>query len=320
MKLGRICILGGTGFVGHHLINRLAKTGRELRILTRHRERHRDLLVLPRIDIIDADVHDPATLVRHFTGCDAVINLVGILNDRSSGGRGFQRQHVELPGKIIQACQDTGITRLLHMSALRAHPTQRPSYYLRSKGEGESLVLGSQKRGLAPTVFRPSVIFGDGDHFINRFARLVHRAPYVMPLPMAEVRFAPVFAGDVAEAYLRALEDKNSIGRSFELCGPRVYTLRQILAYIAATARLRRKIIGLGPGASHLAAALLEYVPGHPLSLDNYHSMQVDNVCGEDGYANGLEVLGISATPLETVVPALLKQGGFGGAARFSSR
>lgn len=303
MKVRSLCILGGTGFVGHRLLNLLAAEGRQVKVLTRRRERHRDLWVLPTVDLVEADIHDPAALREAFRGCDAVVNLVGILNEKGRDGRGFRRAHVELPRKIVQACRETGVRRLLHMSALHADAARGPSHYLRTKGEGEDLVHAAAADGLQVTSFRPSVIFGPRDSFINRFAKLLRLAPYFFPLACPEAKFAPVYVGDVAQAFVNSLDHPASFGQRYDLCGPRVYTLREIVELTARYHGLRRKVIGLNDTLSRWQARLLEHLPGKPFSLDNYLSLQVDSVCRDH---NALPQLGITPTSLEAVVPGYI--------------
>jgi NADH dehydrogenase len=271
-----VCILGGTGFVGHPLAARLVSAGHRVKVLTRHRERHRDLLVLPGLSVVEADVFQPATLLQELGGCDAAINLVGILNERGRDGHGFHRAHVELPARLVDACHGAGVRRLLHMSALGADPVHGASHYQRTKGEGERLVHAS---GLQVTSFRPSVIFGPGDSFFNRFGALLRRTPGVFPLACAQARFQPVYVGDVAAAYVHALERHATFGQAYELCGPHVYTLQALVEYTAQVLHLHRYVIPLSPRISYWQARLLEHVPGKPFSLDNFHSLQRDNVC-----------------------------------------
>ena len=278
-----ICILGGTGFVGQHVAARLAREGHSLKVLTRNRERHRALLVLPGLSLIEADVYDATVLVEQLRGCDAVINLVGILNERGSDGRGFRRAHVELPARLVEACRATGVRRLLHMSALGADAEHGASHYQRSKGEGERLVHGS---GLQVTSFRPSIMFGPGDSFFIRFGRLLRITPLVFPLACPTARFQPVYVGDVAEAFAQALHRHATFGGRYELCGPRVYTLRELVEYTARVLHLHRYVMPLGPRASLWQARLLEHVPGKPFSLDNFNSLQQDNICQGDGPAD----------------------------------
>lgn len=302
MKYQRVCVLGGTGFVGSHLAALLCDRGYKVRILTRNRERHRDLLVLPNVQLIEADIYDTAQLRQHLAGCDALVNLVGILNEKGSDGNGFRRAHVELAEKVIKACRDVGIERLLHMSALRADPDRGPSHYLRSKGEAEKRVHAAASDRLCVTSFQPSVIFGPEDSFFNRFAALLRRMPVFFPLASPDSYFAPVYVGDVARAFADSLVRRDSCGQRYALCGPQSYTLKQLVQYTARCLGLYRKVIGLGPTASALQARLLEWVPGKPMSRDNLASLRVDSVCRR----NGLEDLGITPTPLDAVVPQYL--------------
>ncbi len=272
-----ICILGGSGFVGHHLAARLAADGHDLRILTRRREDHRDLLVLPTLELRECNTHDPAALTQALRGCDVVINLVGILNEKGNDGKGFYRAHVELAHKVVSACRETGIRRLLHMSALGADATEGASFYQRTKGEAENFVHGAE--GIHVTSFRPSVLFGPGDAFFNRFAGLLRKTPFIFPLACAETRFAPVFVGDVAASFAGAIDNPATYGKSYDLCGPQQLTLKQLVEYTAQQLGYRRWVIALPDVLSRLQAYLLEFVPGKPFSRDNYLSMQRDNLC-----------------------------------------
>ena len=196
MSTHKICLLGGTGFVGKRLAARLSEAGHDIVILTRHRERQRDLLVLPTVRLVQGDVYDPEFLRKQFEDRDTVINLVGILNEKGRDGRGFARVHTELPSMIVEACRQTGVTRLLHMSALHASPAA-PSHYLRTKAMGEEAVHRAEGADFHVTSFRPSVIFGPGDGFLNRFAGLLRLTPGVFPLACPQARFQPVYVEDV---------------------------------------------------------------------------------------------------------------------------
>ncbi len=297
MRVNRICVLGGTGFVGRRLVNRLAERHLQVKVLTRRRERNRALLVLPTVQVIEADAHDPLMLSHQFQGCEAVINLIGILNEKGRDGFGFRRAHVELVHKIVKACQGAHVSRLLHMSALGAHARLGPSHYLRTKGEGEDYVHANAGNNLQVTSFRPSVIFGPDDSFFNRFARLLKLSP-VLPLARPNARFAPVYVGDVADAFVAALDSSPTFGCRYDLCGPHEYTLKALVEYTAKVAGLKRLVIGLPDGPSKLLAMALEYMPGKPMSLDNYRSLTQDNVC-RDGVR--------CPTTLETIVPEYLR-------------
>lgn len=297
----RICILGGTGFVGRHLVNALGDANVSMRVLTRNRSRQRDLLVIPNLELVQADIHDPAVLRKHFAESEVVINLVGILNSRPRDGREFQQVHAELPKSVVDICRQTGVQRLLHMSALGA-ANDAPSKYQQSKAEGEAVVLAANAQHFATTSFRPSVIFGPGDSFFSRFANLLKMAPGFFPLPTPQARFSPVFVGDVAQAFINSLDERDTFGRSIELCGPRTYTLRELVEYTAEVAGHKRRIIGLSDGLSRLQARILGRFPGQPYSYDNYLSATRDNV----GSCDGLRELNIIPTAVEAIVPSYL--------------
>ena len=298
----KVVILGGTGFVGRALTRRLALDGLAVKILTRHPERHRDLAVLPGVELAAVEIHDGEALTAALRGADAAINLVGILNERGRDGSGFRKAHVELPRKVVRACIDAGVRRLLHMSALAADETNGTSHYLRTKGEGESVAHGVAPNEVAVTSFRPSVIFGPGDSFFNRFAALMKLLPGPFPLACPGARFAPVYVGDVAEAFVRALHDPATHGKRYELCGPGEHTLWELIDYTSDQLELCRPVVPLPDFVARLQAALMEFVPGKPFSRDNYGSLQTPSVCKE----SGLEALGIEPTPLDAVVPGYL--------------
>ncbi len=302
MATQRVCILGGSGFIGRHLVNRLQAHGINSRVLTRNRERSRHLLVVPGLELQQCDIHDTGALEHALADCDAVINLIGILNEKGDDGSGFRQAHVETTRKVIDACGRVGVHRLLQMSALGANAKQGPSHYQRSKGEAENLALESHGRNLAVTVFRPSVVFGPGDSFFNRFAGLLKLGP-VFPVPTPSARFAPVFVDDVTEAMVRCLDSQETFGRSYDLCGPQTYSMRELVEYTARAAGLRRLIIGCSDRLSRWQAQVLQRLPGKPYSMDNFRSSQVDNVCSR---GNGLEELGIQPTAIEAVVPGYL--------------
>jgi nucleoside-diphosphate-sugar epimerase len=299
----QICVLGGSGFVGERVVSTLAAQGHSIRVLTRHRERHRNLLVLPTVEVMDADVHKLEDLKQHFAGQDTVINLIGILNEKRDNGKGFYHAHVELAQKVIEACMAQGVKRLLHMSALNANPATGSSYYLRSKGEAEQRIHAAQ--GIKVTSFRPSVTFGPGDDFINRFAKLLRMTPGVFPLACGQSRFAPVYVGDVAQAFVRSLDNPATYGQRYNLCGPHEYTLQQLVQYTAELMGLNRRIISLGKFSSLLQANVLQYFPGKPFSRDNYRSLQMPATC-KKGEEVLRQVFGIEPKTIEAEVPRYL--------------
>lgn len=294
-----VLLIGGSGFVGRHVAHELSARGLRVRIPTRSREKAKPtLLVLPTADVVDADVHDEAQLRSLMEGMDAVVNLVGILHEHRAG-QDFQRTHVELPRKVIAAAKASGITRLLHMSALHAD-TGGPSAYLRSKGEAEKLVRES---GLHWTIFRPSVVFGRDDSFLNLFAGLAKTLP-VLALACPNARFQPVYVEDVARAMAASLDNEHTFGQSYDLGGPRVYTLRELVDYVCGLVGRKPAVIGLGDGLSYFQAWVMEWLPGKLMTRDNYFSMKVDSVCG-GGFPSAF---GFQPTPMEAVVPGWLAQ------------
>lgn len=301
MRVKNVCVLGGGGFIGRYLASRLTEREIQVHIPSRHSYRHRDLQVLPKVDMEDADVHDPATLERLFKDRDAVINLIGLLNEKGNDGTGFRFAHVELAEKVVNACRKTGVPQLLHMSGLHADAERGPSFYLKTKGEAEDLVHSAADAGLAVTSFRPSVVFGPGDSFLTRFAGLLKFTPGVFPLAKPDARFAPVFAGDVTDAFVDALGDFDRSGERVDLCGPHSYTLKELVQYTARLVGVRRYIWGLPDSLGHLQAQVFERVPGKPLSLDNYASLSWDSVCPEGTT--------LCPTPLESIAPQYIGRG-----------
>lgn len=278
-----ICILGGTGFLGTRLTARLLKDNHRVTVLSRDRELHKHLLVLPGLVLENCDIYDEAQLSERLRGKDVVVNLVGILNERWFGGAGFRRAHTELTRTLLLAARSANVGRLLQVSALRAS-VDAPSHYLRSKGEAEKLIR-EQVGALDWTIFQPSVIFGPGDSFLNRFAQLLATAPGVLPLARPNARFQPVFVDDVVDAMLRCLRGGSSSRQTYQLGGPQIYTLREVVRLVARITGRRRWIAGLPDVLGRLEAAVFDFVPGRPFSSDNYRSLKVDSVCTEDGFA-----------------------------------
>ncbi|MDX1625301.1 MAG: complex I NDUFA9 subunit family protein [Wenzhouxiangellaceae bacterium] len=294
----KILILGGSGFVGGHLARRLERDGHRMTIATRHAPNARRLTILPGLRVRAFDPYDADRLAEELDGHDAVVNLVGILNEKLFGGGGFERAHVELPEKVVEACRRAGVGRLLHMSALNAGSDA--SRYLATRGEGEQRVRDS---GLDWTIFRPSTIFGRDDSFLNRFASLLRFSP-VLPLARPGAKFAPTWVNDVVEAFARALGSDEAVGETYELCGDETWELKAIVEWIAEQKDWRRWVMGLPDPLGRLQGRVFDFVPGRPFSSDNFGSLTVDSTCGEDGYSKlAIEPWGMSAKAVEWMRP-----------------
>jgi uncharacterized protein YbjT (DUF2867 family) len=290
LKLDNVLVLGGSGFVGRHLVNALAERALRVTVPSRRRERAKHLLPLPTVDVVEADIMAPGVLERLARGKEALVNLVGILHGD------FERVHVELPRAVVAACRAQGVRRLLHMSALGASPSA-PSQYLRSKALGEQAALDAAD--LAVTVFRPSVIFGPEDSFLNTFAQLARLFP-VLPIACPQARFQPVYVGDVARAMTDALDEPDTHGKRYELCGPREYTLKELVEYVCQVTGRHRLVIGLPERLGYAQARVMEKLPGKLITRDNLLSMQVPNVCSAPF------PFGIQPQALEAAAPAYL--------------
>jgi uncharacterized protein YbjT (DUF2867 family) len=283
MRLLSIVVLGGTGFLGTRLVARLIKDGHQVTVLSRDRERHKHLLVLPGLALENCDVYQEPQLSERFRGNDVVINLIGIRNERGFGGAGFRRAHTELTQHVLLAARSAGVARLLQVSALKASP-DAPSYYLRTKGEAEKLIR-DQNTALDWTILQPSVMFGPGDSFLNRFAGLLAAIPFAFPLARANARLQPVWVDDVVDALLHCLHGGASSRQTYELGGPQIYSLREIVGLVAILTRRRRWIVGLPNFLGRIQAFFMNFVPGRPFSGDNYRTLGVDSVCREDGFS-----------------------------------
>ena len=313
----KVFVLGGTGFVGVSVCVQLLQQGWQVTVPTRSAIKAYPVPSLVGMTLLELDVHDEATLRRGLAGHDALVNLVAILHGTQAL---FEHVHVRLVEKLARACVAAGIKQLVHVSAIGANaqqPLSAPSMYLRSKGQGEAVLLSAAARSEPPafdlTILRPSVIFGPDDKFLNVFAQLQRTLP-LMPLAGANARFQPVWVEDVASAVLRSLEraDDARVSRApliLELCGPDVFTLRELVQLSARLSGIRhgqgRPVLALPRWLGRLQATLMELAPGKPLmSRDNVDSMQIDNVAS--GKVPGLSYLGITATSLVPIASAYL--------------
>ncbi len=288
-RLGKVTLLGGTGFVGTQLTVDLAKHCKNITVLTRHKQRHRDLRILSNVHIEQVDVHDQAQLQDAIAGSDAVINLIGILNQSGSSTNSFQGAHAGLTQKLVACVNHCEIPNLVQMSSLGADAEGGSSEYLRSKGLAEQHIREHLNQGTRVSILRPSVIFGSGDSFFNRFAGLLQAMP-VFPLACPDAKMSPVYVGDLSDVVLACLgievgvKPDNGTGQhdhiqSYDLCGPKDYTLRELVEFTAETMGLKRKIIGLPDWAARLQGKILGVLPASPFSTDNYLSLQTDSIC-----------------------------------------
>jgi len=311
MSHSRILVVGGSGFIGTHVVSKLSAQGRRVIVPTRHRERARHLILLPTVEVVQTGPLDVPGLSALLDGCDAVVNLVGVLQGRP--GRGddrwgpdFGRAHVDLPAALVEACRIRNVRRMIHVSALGVTDGGKntlPSRYLRSKAAGEEKVR--QARDLAWTILRPSVVFGADDRFLNTFALLQRYLP-VVALASAEARFQPIWVGDVAQAIVNALDSPATHGKTYALAGPEVYTLRQLVSMAGAWSGHPRPIVSLPAGLGRLVARLMELAPGEALmSRDNLDSMSIDNVSARPIDPE----LDISPASLQAMGPQLLGPG-----------
>ncbi len=296
-----IVLLGGTGFVGHHLLAALSDAGHSCRVPSRHLSRHRDLSLLPGVSLVAADIHDTEKLIELIEGAEVAINLVGILNERGRNGMGFWKVHVGVVENLITACRAAGVGRLVHISALNAGKGK--SFYLRSKGRAEELIADSE--GLDWTIIQPSVMFGAGDSFFNRFAGLLKLMP-ILPLACYRTRLQPVCVEDVTAAITAIVNRdpaiQDPVGQTLVVVGPQEYTLHELVCFTAQSLGLKRWVVGQPDFVSRLQGLLMDFVPGKPFSSDNYHALQLDSTSVE----NALWRLGIEPQQLESIVPTYL--------------
>lgn len=294
-----IALLGGSGFVGRALLPELTDAGHLCTVLTRNPERCRDIRLLPGVSLQYANPYDADSLIGALAGHDCVINLIGILNESGRSGKGFEKAHVTLTKNLLKACEEAGVTRLIHVSALGA-TTDSPqaSHYLKTKKKAEKLV---KKSAIDSTIFRPSVMFGEDDSFFNRFASLLKWLP-VLPLACPKAMLQPVWVGDVAAAIRKSIDSPETIGKAYTLVGPTEVSLIDVVRFTARTTGRKRLIIGLPDFLSRLQGLICDFVPGKPFSSDNYRSLKIDNV----SKVNDLKKLGVDPRPMTGLVSTYL--------------
>ena len=294
-----VAIIGGSGFVGRHLAHRLHTDGHRVTVLTRQAPPILSSEQMP-IRVVQVDSQSTAALTEALSGITTLINLAGILHQ--CGQQSFNAVHAELPARLVQACTKAGVARYLHMSALRADMNQPPSAYLRSKARGEMMAREAPQQ-LAVIIFRPSIIFGEGDNFFGQFAKMLRWMP-VFPLVCPNARFAPVWIDNVAGAFSAVINQPAQPGlrEAYNLCGPRSYSFRELIRFTAGALGLPRLIVGLPNWMAKLQGRVLQHLPGPLFTLDNYDSLQSDSVCE----CNDLERLDIKPVALEAIMTSLL--------------
>lgn len=297
MRINQVCVLGGSGFVGSAIVHKLSAAGYAVKVLSRRRESAKHLFLLPNVEVVECDIMHDATLSTHMQSCDAVINLIGILHE--SAKTSFDEVHHQLPKRVAALCERLGIKRLLHMSALQTS-ADAPSAYLRSKALGEAAVMAHSKK-INVTIFQPSIIFGRGDNFLNLFATVVKLMP-VVALAKPDAKFQPIWVEDVAEAFVNSLSNIATYGKTYELGGPRVYTMRELVEFVIFVLGKKRKIVGLNDKLSYWQAYAMEKLPVKLMTRDNFYSLQVDSVCKGPIAPE----LGVQPTSIEVEVPEYL--------------
>lgn len=297
MLINQVCVLGGSGFVGSAIVHRLSAAGYAVKVLSRQRERAKHLTLLPNVQVVECDVLSDVELGMHMQSCDAVINLIGILHESKQFS--FEAMHHQLPARVAALCEKFGIKRLLHMSALQTS-AEAPSAYLRSKAAGEAAVL-AHAANIRVTIFQPSIVFGRGDSFLNLLATIVKLMP-VVALAKPKAKFQPIWVEDVAEAFVNSLSNVDTYGKTYQLGGPRVYTLRELVEFVIFVLGKKRKIVGLNDRLSYWQAYAMEMMPLKLMTRDNIHSMEVDSVC----QGPLAPELGLKPAPIEAIVPEYL--------------
>tara|TARA_Y100000590_G_C15746631_1_gene1022298 strand:+ start:1687 stop:2574 length:888 start_codon:yes stop_codon:yes gene_type:complete len=293
-----IVILGGTGFIGRNLVNMLSSEEYSVKVPTRNREKNKKFLVYPGLQLVQCNIHNQDELVSVTRDCDILINLVGILNERGFKGKGFEAVHSNLARTILYVCKVNNIRRVLHMSALNAN-SSGPSFYLRTKGDAESYMHTYGERFTNITTFRPSVVFGKGDGLINRFSNLINFIPFYFPLACANTKFSPIYVRDLSYFIINCIDNVDSYQKRYNLCGPKVYTLQEIVELVIHFKKRKTKVIPLTDNLSKLQAYTMQLLPGKPFSIDNYNSCKIDSI-GNSDYD--------FYTELESVIPGCIER------------
>jgi uncharacterized protein YbjT (DUF2867 family) len=314
MKRHQIAVMGGAGFIGRYIVKRLAERGEVLAVGGRHASDAKFLQLkgdVGQVGLVNIAIDSDEAVLRAFVAeKDALVNCVGILFER--GSQAFDVVHHSAPAKLARLAREAGVERLVHISAIGADP-RSPSAYARSKAAGEKAVMDAFPTA---TILRPSVVFGPEDDFFNRFAGMAVMSPFVPLIGGGETRFQPVYVGDVASAAIRVIDDPTTVGRTYELGGPKIYTFRQLMELMLAEIKRPRHFVDLPFGLASLQARLIGLVPKllmpkPPLTLDQVEMLKRDNVVTSG--ALDLGTLGITPTPVEAILPTYLDRFRRGG-------
>ena len=296
-----VCILGGTGFVGHSVVRQLSEAGYTVKVLTRNGQKGKHLTQHRGVQVIECNVLNHNALKQALKSTSAVINLIGILHENKKTT--FDDIHANLPRDLAKICVECSIPRLIHMSALQASDNA-PSKYLRSKAKGEGQIMQYANK-INITIFKSSVIFGACDNFINLFTKLIKFLPIIL-LAKPNAKFQPIYVEDVSMALVKALDDKRTFGKAYELAGPKIYSLQELIQLVAKTANKNRLIIGLNDQLSYLQAWAIELLPVKMMTRDNLLSMEVDSISEQQS----LDYFEFRPKALEAVLPTYIQQKG----------
>lgn len=301
-------VFGGAGFIGRHLVQRLARTGTIVRVATRDTSRANFLRTngtVGQIVPVPVNTADDASVAAALGGADFVVNLIGILHEARKNT--FASAQAELPGRIGRAARASGALRVVHVSAIGADAAS-PSAYARSKAEGEAALLEAFPEA---TILRPSIVFGPEDSFFNRFASMASILPFLPLIGGGQTRFQPVYVGDVADAIMAVLNDPATRGRLYELGGPRVYTMREVMELVLRETRRRRPLVTVPWRLAEILGRVLGALPNPPLTADQVELLKRDNVVSPD--AATLRDLGVTPTAAEVILPTYFDRFRVGG-------
>ena len=293
-SLGKIIILGGTGFIGSQLSAKLSPLCDKICVLTRNIEANKDLKLIPNLEIIHANVLDERSLNAMFSGSDIVINTIGILNE-SGRDNTFNNLHYELTKKISNAIELNKVKRYLHISSLNADP-RATSEYLITKGLAENYIRDNTDNFCNTTIFRPSIVFGEDDSFFNKFSTILRFLP-VFPLACPNSKFMPIYVNELTDFMISTISDNTTYGQKIDVTGPNEYTFRQLIDITLKALKIRRLIIPLNYTLSKLQAVIFQRLPGKLFTLDNFLSLQTDS-CSTKGFKGKLAI--------EDIVPGYL--------------